>query len=181
MLTIFHSNAEKMKKILIGFVFLLFSTALFGQAIVNLTTSPMTVPNGKKWVLESKKEVLVELSDLSLRSSNLCNIRLRGNPRSLGSIVVGEFARPEKIYAFELEDLIKTPYTGVSVYMIKISRIFDSEKNSINKVTFYPEEKVSVILCLENIQLTEHELTQNEKIRIESLKKENDEKIKDQE
>lgn len=168
----------KMKKFLFIIPFILLFHHLFGQTLINISTSPKTVPAGKKWVLGIGQEVLTGLSELSLREGNLCNVRLRGNPRFLGSIVEGEVGRPNKVFALELNDLTQEPYAGNSIYKIVISNIFDAEEKSHNKISFYPGENVYATLCLENIQFFEFDLSQTETNRIEKTKNENYEKLK---
>lgn len=163
-----------MKKIFFAFTFIILTTHLFGQQLVNISSSPKTVPPGKKWVLKINDEVLTDLSDLSLRDGNLCNTQLRSNPRSLGVIIEGEIGRPNKIFSLELKDLIKEPYTSQSTYKLIVSNIHSNvehEKKLIRQIIFYPGERVFVSTCIANLQFFEMDLTPDEKFQVDQKQK----------
>lgn len=158
-----------MKNLIFILALILIFTQLSAQQFVTISSSPKTVPHGKKWVLKIDDEVLTDLSDLSLRDGNLCNVQLRSNPRAIGSIIEGEIGRPNKIFSLELKDLMKVPYTSLATYKLIISNIHSNvnhEKNTIRQITFYPGERVYATLCIANIQFFEMNLSSEEEFRI---------------
>ncbi|MDO8965064.1 hypothetical protein [Algoriphagus sp.] len=156
-----------MKKILLVFVLISIITQLPAQQLVNITTSPKTVPAGKKWVLKIDGEVLTDLSDLSLRDGNLCNVQLRSNTRSLGSIIEGEIGRPRKIYKILFDDIEKVSFSSDRTYSItplsfEYYTLEMSDYAGTGQIIFYPGEKVFVSTCLNSIEMEVIDLTQNE-------------------
>lgn len=149
---------------------------VFPQDKIEITTFPKMVPSDKKWILNINEEYLLELSELSLRDGNLCNVRLRSNPQSLGSIVEGTIGYPNKVYSITLKDFVKVPFAGENTYKITASSFTDTDENIINKIVFYPGQKVYLALCVNFIQIEEVELTNEEKRRYRL--KEEEEQIK---
>lgn len=180
----------------------LFSTILccflltsYGQTVI-LGNYPKTVPQGKKWILPTDKEILIEVTSGTLRSGNLCNALILSNPKIVKGIVEGNYGRPNEAYAILFKQLNKVAYTNNYTYSILPVSIVDSKfslydlqyKNiedvGSKQIVFYPGQKVYVGECLQSIQLNEVNLTakelsdikkKEEEARLAELKKKQEE------
>jgi hypothetical protein len=172
------------------FLFLLIPYILLSQNIVG-NHLPKTVPQGKKWVLNSNEKILIEVNSSSQRSGNLCNALLTSSPRIANHIVEGEIGKPRKIYSVLFKNIENEPFSNSNTYSIVPTSFLTgnsdmyeilSNKNynaGIEEIVFYPGERVFVSTCLVNIQLKEIDLSGNEKAiqdRKNEVKRINDEK-----
>jgi hypothetical protein len=147
---------------------------LFSQNIV-INHIPKTVPQGKKWILNSNEKILIEVNSSSQRSGNLCNALLTSSPRIANHIVEGEIGKPRKIYSILFKNIENVPFSNSNTYTIAPTSFLTgntemyeilSNKNynaGIEEIVFYPGERVFVSTCLVNIQVKEIDLSGNEK------------------
>lgn len=166
------------KQTILLLFYLLTANYINAQVIKEISTTVKTVPSGKKWVMRVNQEYLTELNNSSFRDGNLCNAKLRSDPRILGTIVEGNFGHPNKIYTIILKDLIQAPFSGTSTYKIIASGFLDNEKKTLNQIIFYPGQKVYLALCMNFIQINEVELTNEEKRRYALIEEEEKNKHK---
>jgi hypothetical protein len=160
---------------------------VFAQTPIVISKSPQKVPYGKKWILPTNQNILVEVSDGSLSSGTKCNADLYSNPRILSALVEGEYGRPTEIYGILFKELNKVHYTNDATYSIVPVALVDTkfslselantplEKVGKKQIIFYPGQKIYASDCLESIQVLEYTLDPTE--MIESNKKEKEEKM----
>lgn len=158
-------------------------TTSYGQTVI-LGNYPKTVPQGKKWILPTGKEILIEVTSGTLRSGNMCNALILSNPKIVKGIVEGDYGRPNEAYAILFKELDKVAYTNNYTYSILPVSIVDSKfslydlqyKNiedvGSKQIVFYPGQKVYVGECLQSLQLLEVNLTAKE---LADIKKKEDE------
>lgn len=182
-----------MKKITLLAIISLSITHGYSQRIVTLTSIPQKVPNGKKWMLETNREILIEVSNGSKKSGTMCNAILTSGICYF-SIAEGEYGRPNESYTMVFKKLDKVHYTNDRTYNLVPISIFNSKKNNeldyskaeeINEgsAVFYPDQEVAVgTTCLQSIQISEYDLNEidtrlkNKKLQQERTKKENEPK-----
>jgi hypothetical protein len=165
-------------------------TGAFGQIKI-ITKQPQKVPQGKKWILTSTMEPLIEVNEGTLNSGTLCNAKIMSNPKSVNAIIEGDYDRPNKAYEINFTSLSKVVYTNDLTYKISAIRSFlcydyyeinqDKSSSESSTITFYQGQIVYAMGCLESIQIRETALSQNELIEIkskETLKKQKE--IKEQ-
>jgi len=155
----------------------------YGQTVI-LGNYPKTVPQGKKWILPTGKEILIEVTSGTLRSGNMCNALILSNPKIVKGIVEGDYGRPNEAYAILFKELDKVAYTNNYTYSIlpvsivgsKFS-LYDLQYKNIEdvgskQIVFYPGQKVYAGECLQSLQLLEVNLTAKE---LADIKKKEDE------
>ena len=157
---------------------LFFLTAnLYGQATgtktVRVTQSPKTVPPGKKWILETNKEVKVQFSSLLHQSGSRCNALFLSNPRMVMSIRKGDLFKSEGFMVL-FKDAEKVPYTNDITYTLTPIAFVDKdfsvaefqykkpEEVGVKKLVFNSGEKAFVWDCLESIEMIEVDMTMQE-------------------
>jgi hypothetical protein len=168
------------------FLFFVFTLNCFAQKAIVITGTPKNVPPGKKWVLATAQDILVELSESSLNSGSRCNADLGSTPRILGSIVEGDYGHPKEVYGILFKELNKVHYANSLTYSIVPVALVDSKfilsELSMKPldlvgqrlITFYPGQKIYTSDCLKSIQVLEYTLTLSDSS--ESIKIENEEK-----
>lgn len=177
-------------KTLLTIILTLFSLNTFCQNLITISTSPKVVPDGKKWILPTNKEILIEVSGGSLNSGTRCNADLLSNPRIISTIIEGEYGNPNSVYGILFKELEKVNYTNDYTFSIIPVSIVDqnfslsslaheSIKNVGKKqIVFMPGQRVYVSECLRSIQLVESNLNQSESAEINKKKKEQEAKEK---
>lgn len=144
-----------------------------GQTII-VNNYPKVVPQGKKWVLPTGQEILIELNTNAFQSGSQCNALLNSNPIILSGILEGSINNPNEVYSILLSELSKIAYSNEFTYGITPIRIIDSKFNmdelsykpiyhvGKKQITFYPGQKVFVGACLQSIQLIEYTISTEE-------------------
>ncbi|MBT7994937.1 MAG: hypothetical protein HN691_08695 [Bacteroidetes bacterium] len=155
----------------------------YGQTVI-LGNYPKTVPQGKKWILPTGQEILIEVTSGTLRSGNMCNALILSSPKIVKGIVEGEYGRPNQAFAILFKQLDKVAYTNDFTYSILPVSIVDSkfslyelqykeiEEVGSKQIVFYPGQKVYVGECLQSIQLKEVNLTAKELAEIKKKEEE---------
>lgn len=135
-----------------------------------ITQSIATVPEGKKWILESAARTRIQVTDGVLRRGSFCNAIFCSNPRMIGSISRGNIFKSES-YALIFKDLEKVNYTNEHTFELTIISIVDkdfspndlhkktAEEVGMNKIVFMAGETVFVGKCLESIEVKEMDMT----------------------
>jgi TonB family protein len=167
------------------------TSACFSQKLIVITAMPKSVPEGKKWVLPTNRELLIEVSHGSNRSGTMCNSILSSSVCPYFA-AEGEYARPNESYSIVFSQLAKVPYTNDYTYSIVPISAFNSKRNDeLNyrkpneidekEIIFYPSQKVSVgTTCLQSIQVLEYDLSiedvkqRNKKIESDDLPTKNE-------
>jgi len=169
-----------MKKLLILTAFCI-SITTFGQTVI-IGTSPLPVPQGKKWILPTNKEILIETSDGTLRSGTLCNARILSSPKIVTGILEGEYGHPNEVYSILFNELYSVAYANKYTYSITPISIVNSnfdlselQHKGLNdigskQIVFYPGQKVYVGECLQSIQFIEANLTPQDQLEIKNEK-----------
>lgn len=162
-----------MKYIICTIFLLIIHSISYCQTIKIISRYPQYVPKGKKWVLTLKSSPLIEVVSDALNDGNICNATLNLNPqtnlRAASTIVEGEYPRPNKFYSVQFEKLYKVHHTNERTYQIgEIKKFICSDLigNSQDKksITFYAGQTVVTFGCLESIEVTEFNLS-NEELR----------------
>ena len=173
-----------MKRILLVTTLILQWTITLAQTDVVITQQPKTVPEGKKWVLQTNKETKIEISRSTLVSGNLCNARFLSNPGIVTVILEGDYGRPKEGYALLFNAFEKEPYANEYTYKLIPKSIVDSKFNlsELNSKTldqigqkelsFYAGTKVYVTECLVSIKFVQYDLTKADLERIKNQKDE---------
>lgn len=166
-----------------------FTMTTFGQLVI-LGTLPKTVPQGKKWILPTNQEILIEISGGALRSGTLCNARILSIPKIVMGIIEGEYGNPNEVYSILFNELNSIAYANKYTYSIIPKSIVNSRFNlselqnkdiddiGSRQIVFFPGQKVYVGECLQSIQLIETNLTTKDLADIS--KKEDDLKLWEQ-
>lgn len=135
----------------------------FGQRNIILTKYPQEVPKGKKWVLTTDKETLVEVSYGVLNSGSLCNAQFLSSPGIISGVVEGQFGNPNQVYAILFSSRSRVAYTNEYTFSIVpkaiITANFDFTELQTKKVdevgeaeiAFLEGEKVYVGNCLTSL------------------------------
>jgi len=138
-----------------------------------VTTTPKTVPIGKKWILEAGKTTRVQLSYSVLNSGSACNALFKSVPRMITGLSCGTRNKSENHLLF-INKVEKVPYTNDYTYDLSIFSIakkdfsfYDLETKSpdevgTKRIEFIEGESVFVCMCLESIELQEINMTQSE-------------------
>lgn len=146
----------------------------FGQRNIILTKYPQEVPKGKKWVLTTDKETLVEVSYGVLNSGSLCNAQFLSSPGIISGVVEGQFGNPNQVYAILFSSRSRVAYTNEYTFSIVpkaiITANFDFTELQTKKVdevgeaeiAFLEGEKVYVGNCLTSLSLIESNLTKED-------------------
>ena len=162
----------------------------YSQSLITIGQTPKQVPQGKKWVLATNQKILMEVTDGSLITGNLCNARLLSNPNIVTAILEGEYGRPNSVYGLLSKGLEKTPYTNANTYSIIPLSVVDNdfslstlketppENAGKKEAVFMPGQKVYVSGCLVSIQLIEANLSQSELQIVNQKRKEQEIKEK---
>jgi hypothetical protein len=159
-----------------------------GQYVM-LTGYPQKVPNGKKWTLPTKQEILIEVNSGTLTSFTLCNSRILSNPRIITGIIEGQYGQPNEVYSILFKDLHKVAYTNDLTYRILPLSIVDTKFNlskfenttlesvGLKQLVFYSGQFVYVSECIQSMQIIETDMTAKDYNDIK--KKENERKAKE--
>lgn len=154
-----------------------------GQEIITLSKYPQQVPAGKKWVLKTDQELLVEVSYGVLNTGSMCNARFLSTPGILAGVVEGEYGRPNEVYGLLFKDASKAAYYNNQTFSLVPVAIVNSDFNlselrtkspeniGFRSISFLPDQKVFVGECLNSIQLIELNLTKQELQAIEDEKR----------
>jgi len=174
-----------MKGLLTTIFYFLLVTA-YSQTVV-LGNYSKSVPDGKKWILPTGKEILIEVSNGTLRSGNMCNALMLSSPRIIGDVVVGDYGSPDEVYSIIFNELYEAAYSNHYTFSIVPVSIVDSkfslqelqyysiENVGSKQIIFYPGQEVYVGECLKNLQLFEFNLTPKELAEI--MKKKDEAKL----
>lgn len=162
-----------MKKLLLLLILALTTNAFSQTKLVFLTKTPMTVPAGKKWIIESNKTVKIQIGDGVLNSGSMCNAMFLSNPRILFNINRGTYNEAES-FGMIFKNLEKVPYTNDITFNITPISFIDKtftlsefqttspENVGKKKLEFIGGESVFIGDCLESIELVEINMTQQE-------------------
>jgi hypothetical protein len=156
------------------YVLIFFSvTTVFSQTIV-IETFPKTVPEGKKWTISVGNEIMAELNNTALNTGSYCNALILSHPRILGSIIEGDYGRPNEAYSILFRELNKVPFTNDYTFSLIPESFVDINFNiqdlhgkrldevGVKEIIFYPGQRVYVTQCLIGIQVKETTLTQQD-------------------
>lgn len=175
-------------------IFLLISI-LFASVNLNIAQTvvigqyPTTVPYGKKWILPTNQEILVELQS-NIMSGSVCDAQLRSNPGMISVIKKYDLRKTNYNYTLLFKEISKVAFSNKNTFKVIPISIADIESDlellgkvdlkNIGKkeIVFYPGDAVSVDMCIKNLQLFEMPLTKKElvdlKWREDEIKKQND-------
>ena len=165
------------KQLLILLLVFYWSSAI-GQTKI-ITQQPQKVPQGKKWVLTSKMQPIIEVTEGTLTLGTLCNATMSANSKSIEAIVEGNYGYPNKAYSINFSDLSTVHYTNDLTYKISSINYFGSyayhepeasNRSNLTAITFYPGQIVYAMGCLESIQMIETALTQNDIAELQNKK-----------
>jgi hypothetical protein len=152
-----------------------FSATAFGQKTITVTQRAQEVPSGKKWVLKAGNEMKVELARQSLSTQSYCGQMIFTTLRTIAGVVEGEYGKmPKNIYAINISQIEKVPYTSIGTYSVIPFVFTDSDQRSamgnvkkleevgVKQLTFYQGQSVYVSNCLMYIEMLEYNLTGKE-------------------
>ncbi|KAF0151545.1 MAG: hypothetical protein FD143_1844 [Ignavibacteria bacterium] len=178
-----------MKKILftIGVLFIGVTLSIAQKVIIG--QYPTTVPFGKKWILQTNQEILVELQP-NIMSGSMCDAQIRSNPGIISVIKKYDLRKTNYNYTLLFNEISKVAFSNNNTFKvvpISIANIesdlellgkVDLKKIGKKEIVFYPGDVVSVGLCIKNLQLFEMPLSKKElvelKWREDEIKKENE-------
>ena len=180
-------------KIFYSVILITISFVSFGQRNIVLSSYPKKVPDGKKWILSTNKETLIEVDYGVLKDGSLCNALFLSSPGVIHGVLEGDYGNPNEGYTILFDSPNKVPYTNEYTYSIIpkaiVSIPFDLnelrtkpvDKVGEKQITFYAGEKVYVGGCISSLQLTEANLNTEDFQKISLKKKREEEKITKQE
>lgn len=160
---------------------------------VIVSNTAKVVPSGKKWVLETGKELKVQINEGVLNSGNRCNALFLSNPRMVMNVNKGNIYNSEG-YGIIFKSPEKVDYTNEFTYTIlpiafvdKNFSVLEFQYKNIEdigekKLEFRAGESVFVSSCLSSIEMVEinmnnHELAEETK-KLTEKNKVNQEKQK---
>lgn len=181
------------RKIFYSVILITISFASFGQRNIVLSSYPKKVPDGKKWILTTNKETLIEVDYGVLNDGSLCNALFLSSPGVIHGVLEGNYGNPKEGYTILFNSRNKVPYTNEYTYSIIpkaiVSILFDLSELKTKpvdevgekQIAFYAGEKVYVGGCLKSLQLTEANLNTEDFQMISLKKKREAEKIANEE
>ena len=153
---------------------ILTTTQIFSQTnTVFITKIPKTVPQGKKWKLDINKPTKIQVNEGVLNSGTFCNAMFLSNPKIIWNINKGNMYEAES-FGIIFKNLEKVPYTNDITFKITPRTFVDKnfslsefqtkivEEIGISKLEFLGGESVFIGNCLESIELTEINMSQDE-------------------
>lgn len=165
---------------LINLIIFCFYSVAYSQTII-INNYPKVVPQGKKWILPTGQEILIEINGSSFQSGSKCNALLNSNPIFVRGVLEGNFNQPNEVYTILSSELGKVAYSNEMTFSIIPVRIIDSKFNmdelsyrpvkhvGRKQITFYPGQKVFVSECLKSIQLIEYNVSDQELAEIKAI------------
>jgi len=143
----------------------------FSQRVVLLNSSYKTVPEKKKWIIPTNRDLLIETSNGTLQSGTMCNAMFLSNPSVIGAINSVRFENTQDGYNILVREYNKISYSNINTYSIVADGFIELSGKSDNEIVFYPGQKASVTGCLQSLQAYEYDLTSNDYILINNAKK----------
>ena len=86
------------RKIFYSVILITISFASFGQRNIVLSSYPKKVPDGKKWILTTNKETLIEVDYGVLNDGSLCNALFLSSPGVIHGVLEGNYGNPKEGY-----------------------------------------------------------------------------------
>ena len=93
----------------------------FAQTVV-IGQYPSAVPTGKKWILPTNKEILIEVKS-SIMEGSMCDAALRSNPRIVTGVLKNESGHSMQMYIILFREMKKVAFTNGYTYKIIPLRI----------------------------------------------------------
>jgi hypothetical protein len=180
-------------KLFYSVILIIISFVSFGQRNIVLSSYPKKVPDGKKWILTTNQETLIEVDYGVLKDGSLCNALFLSSPGVIHGVLEGDYGNAKEGYTILFDSRNKVPYTNEYTYSIIpksiVSILFDLSELKTKpvdevgekQIAFYAGEKVYVGGCLKSLQLTEANLNTEDFQKISLKKKQEEEKIAKQE